>query len=485
MSQYREKLIVVIKGQPLFDAAVHHFEQARCRLCGAIIRADGAAAVRDGLGSSYITYDWSTCAMLLVMHYFAGMPSKRMEALQEGWGIPMPHANQWTLADSCADLLMPLHKALEKHGVRNALALRIDDTGSMIIGVRRKIRAEVAALEALGASTDDVRTGINATGVYLDTDQGKVLLFFTGRHHASEIIDRILEHRRTAQHNGKKLVKVSDAATKNFSHTHRDDLEEAVCNAHAYLKFRAVKDRHPDEYALAGEVYKKVFDNDDVARAQGMSPDERMLHHREHSLPEMKRLKKMCSEKLSSKLVEPNAPLWEPLTFIINQWDRLTKFCEVPGVPLDSNVVEQMLIIPVRYLAGSFNYKTQNGAEVGDLHMSLIATANANGVEPVAYLEECLKNHEDLAKRPEYYLPWVYRARLGARDGEVTASTGPPTVTPPSSTRPALKHPLRPGAARGPGPVRRATDPPSTTYATFLQSAGKEQLEGSPPQIST
>jgi len=232
MSRYREKLIVVVKGQPLFDAAVHHFEQARCRLCGAIIRAEGAAAAMRGLGSSYITYDWSACGMLLVMHYFAGVPFKRMEFLQAGWGIPMPDGNQWTLADASSDLLLPLYKALERHGVQNAIALRIDDTGSMIIEVQREIRAEVAALEALGASTSDVRTGINATGVYLETGQGKVLLFFTGRHHAGEIIDRILEHRNAAQQNGKKLVKVSDAASKNFSHAHRDELEEAVCNAH-------------------------------------------------------------------------------------------------------------------------------------------------------------------------------------------------------------------------------------------------------------
>ena len=73
-----------------------------------------------------------------------------------------------------------------------------------------------------------------------------------------------------------------------------------------------------------------------MAKAEGMSPHERMLYHRKHSLAEMNRLKNMCREKLESKLVEPNAPLWEPLTFIINQWDRLTKFCEVPGVPLDT-----------------------------------------------------------------------------------------------------------------------------------------------------
>ena len=258
MSRYRDKLVVIVKGQPLFDAEVQHFEQARCRLCGAIMTAPGTAAVTGVLGSSYISYDGSACAMLLVMHYFAGLPFKRIESLQAGWGIPMPDANQWTLADTSADLLFPLYKALEKHGVDNATALRLDDTGSMIIEVRREIRAEVAALQALGGSVNDVRTGINATGVYLETEQGKVLLFFTGRHHAGEIIDRIPEHRHAAQQPGDKLVKVSDGASKNFSHAHHDELEEAVCNAHAYLKFRAVKDQHNEEYSVAGEVYKST-----------------------------------------------------------------------------------------------------------------------------------------------------------------------------------------------------------------------------------
>lgn len=447
MSRHRAKLIVMVKGQPLFDARVHHFEQARCRQCGAIVRAEGEAAL-TGLGSSYIRYHESAAAMLLVMHYFADMPFKRLESLQAGWGIPLSDANQWSLADASADRLFPLYKALERHGVQNALALRIDDTDSMVIEVKRKIRAELSYLEALGQSTKDVRTAINATGVHLDTEQGPVLLFFTGRHHAGEIVDRILEHRRAVEHSGDKLVKVSDAASKNFAHTHRDELEEAVCNAHAYLKFRAVKDRYPEEHGLAGEVYHQVFHHDDVTRAKGMSAQERMLYHRKHSLPAMQRLAQMCREKLRSQLVEPNSPLWEPLTFIINQWERLTKFCYVPGVPLDTNVVEQMLIIAVRYLVSSFNYKTQNGAEVGDLHMSLIATANANGLEPVAYLTECLENYQDLARRPEYYLPWVYRARLEAQAESM--QTGPPSAAANrSSSRNVVVHPLRPGAHRG------------------------------------
>jgi transposase len=410
MTRYREKVVVRVVGQPLFGAEVHHFEQARCRARGRIVRARGPDRLLEGLGTSYVVYDWSACAVLIVMHYFGGAPFKRLESLHQGWGVPMADANQWQLVDQSDNLLLPLYKAVERHGIQRAVSLRIDDTGSQVVSLMRQIQDEVAALKLLGESTQNVRTGINATGVYLQTERETVILFYTGRHHAGEVIDQLLVHRCPG---GAKLVKVTDGASKNFDHRQKDNLVEATCNAHAFLKFRALKDKYPAEYALAGEVYNRVFDNDDEAKARGFSPEQRMQHHRQHSKPLMEKLRAMCVEKVEKKLVEPHSLLWEPLSFIINQWPRLTLFYEVPGVPLDTNLVEQTLIIPVRYLAGSFNYQTDTGAEVGDRHMSLVATARANGVEPVAYIAHCLEHHEDLAKRPEHYLPWVYRARLG------------------------------------------------------------------------
>jgi len=448
---YRDKVIIRVVGQPLFAAERHQFEQGRCRLCGAIVTAEGRELVlRGGIGTSYILYDWSACAMLIVMHYFAGGPFKRLEALHRGWGVPMPDANQWRLVDECDDRLAPLYRALERHAIQNATTLTFDDTGSMIIDTRRQIQRELQALELLGESTKHVRTGINATGIYIETVEAKVVLFFTGRHHAGEIVDRLLAHRRVR---AEKIVAISDAASKNFAHDHTDEIEQAVCNAHCYLKFRAVKDQFPAEYAVAGEVYKKVFDNDDKAKALGLDPRERMLYHREHSKPQMLKLFQMCKDKTDGHLVEPNSSLWEPVSFVINQWHRLTRFYEVPGVPLDSNLVEQALIIPVRYLAGSFAYKTPNGAEVGDRHMSLIATANANGVEPVAYLTECLRNHEDLAERPDHYLPWVYRARLEEHDRLPPGQALPPSSPSPPTAQP-VQHPLRPGTRRAYGTDR-------------------------------
>lgn len=443
--RYRVKTIVRVRGQSIFAAEHHQFEQGRCRLCRAIFTAEGRELVLQGIGTSYITYDASACAMLIVLHYFAGAPFKRLEALHRGWGVPMPDANQWRIVDECDDRLAPLYRAIEKHAIQNATRLSFDDTGSMIIDTRRQIQQEIHALTLVGESTKSVRTGINATGFYIETKEATVILFFTGRHHAGEMVDRLLAHRRASDN--KKLVTVTDAASKNFSLEHADKLEQAVCHAHCYLKFRAVKNQFPAEYAVAGEVYAKVFDNDDKAKARGLDPHERMLFHREHSRPQMLRLWQLCMDKTDSNLVEPSSTLWEPIHFVIHQWPLLTKFYEVPGVPLDSNLVEQALIIPVRYLAGSFAYKTQNGADVGDRHMSLIATANASGIEPVAYLTECLQNHEDLAKRPDHYLPWIYRDRLQVLDTGPQAQTLPLSgPSPPPSQE--IQHPLRPGTRR-------------------------------------
>jgi hypothetical protein len=471
MYRYREKIVIRIIGQPLFGAELHHYEQARCRGCGHVVRAAGPAHVHEGVGSDYVRYDWSACAMLMVMHYFGGAPFKRLESLHQGWGIPMPDANQWDVVNQGDDLLLPLYTALERHAIQKATNFRIDDTGSMVIALQKQIVAEIAALRLLGESTKDVRTGINATGLYWETPNGPVVLFYTGRHHAGEIVDQVLRQRLLAS---PKLVKCTDGASKNFDHEHGDKLVESTCNAHAFLKFRDIRDKYPAEYAEAGSVYKQVFDHDDQAKALGLPAVDRMLYHRKHSRPLMEELKEKCAEKIKSKLVEPNSPLWEPLTFVVNQWDRLIRFCEVPDVPLDSNLVEQALIIPVRYLGGSFNYHTEDGAVVGDHVMSLIATARANDVEPVAYLTQCLRCHEDLAERPDHYLPWVYRERL--KEGD-SPPPGPAQEQPREapSARPArrlrdLAPEVREGAAR------RVAAPDQN-----LQLAGEQRRAGACP----
>jgi hypothetical protein len=86
--------------------------------------------------------------------------------------------------------------------------------------------------------------------------------------------------------------------------------------------------------------------------------------------------------------------------------------------------------------------------------MSLVATANANGVEPVAYLTHCLANHRDLAERPEHYLPWVYKQRL-----EAASARGAQPV--PATRSPVQRHPHPLSVPPPIGPPPPATRRPS------------------------
>ena len=60
----------------------------------------------------------------------------------------------------------------------------------------------------------------------------------------------------------------------------------------------------------------------------------------------------------------------------------------------------------------SLFYKTLNGAEVGDLYMSLIHTCELNGVNPFDYLTELQPHTEELGAKPAEWMPWSYRDTL-------------------------------------------------------------------------
>ena len=60
----------------------------------------------------------------------------------------------------------------------------------------------------------------------------------------------------------------------------------------------------------------------------------------------------------------------------------------------------------------SLFYKTLNGAQVGDLYMSLIHTCELNGANPFDYLTELQRHAEDLARNPAEWMPWNYRSRI-------------------------------------------------------------------------
>ena len=73
-----------------------------------------------------------------------------------------------------------------------------------------------------------------------------------------------------------------------------------------------------------------------------------------------------------------------------------------------------MLKKAILHRRNSLFYKTENGARVGDLFMSLIHTAELAGENPLDYLNELQRHPEEIAQAPGDWMPWNYRDTLAA-----------------------------------------------------------------------
>ena len=151
-----------------------------------------------------------------------------------------------------------------------------------------------------------------------------------------------------------------------------------------------------------------VYRFDAEAKELGLNPEPRLVHHQTHSQSVMERLKGWMREKLDGKHVEPNSGLGQAIGYMLKHWEPLTLFLRKPGAPLDNNRCEQALKMAILHRKNSLSYKTLNGAQTGDLFMSLIHTCRLNQINPFAYLLAIATHAKEVKARPSAWLPWNY-----------------------------------------------------------------------------
>lgn len=91
------------------------------------------------------------------------------------------------------------------------------------------------------------------------------------------------------------------------------------------------------------EALAAVYRHDEQARAQGLTPEERLQWHRAHSGPVMAELHTWLTAELAEQHTEPNSGLGRAITYLLNHWEPLTLFLRQPGAPLDNYVCERAL----------------------------------------------------------------------------------------------------------------------------------------------
>ena len=181
----------------------------------------------------------------------------------------------------------------------------------------------------------------------------------------------------------------------------------------------------PEECRHVLDVFRQLYHPDARARAEQMTAAERLRFHQAESGPLMADLKTWMRTKLDAHEVEPNSGLGDAIEYMLDHWEPLTLFLRVAGAPLDNNLCERALKKAIRHRRNSLFYKTENGARVGDMFMSLIHTAELNGANPFDYLVALMRHPREVAREPSHWMPWNYRDALATLG--VAPGAAPPT----------------------------------------------------------
>jgi len=134
----------------------------------------------------------------------------------------------------------------------------------------------------------------------------------------------------------------------------------------------------------------------------------------------MQELHKWLERQFAESTVEPNSGLGEAIAYMLGHRKELTLFLRKAGAPLDNKLCERALKKAILHRKNSLFYKTQNGAWVGDIFMSLIHTAELSGANPFDYLCELQRHAGQVRENPQQWMPWNYRATLKRIAAEVT-----------------------------------------------------------------
>jgi transposase len=394
-------LLVRIVGQAPLAATVYRLEKLRCNLCGEVFTADAPQAVGPQ------KYDASSGSMIALLKYGSGLPFYRLEGLEESLGIPLPASTQWEIVKELAAAIAPAYKELITQAAQGEV-LHNDDTTMTILALKQySPEKPEPAQDFEDCEPAPQRSGIFTSGIVSTCAGQKIALFFTGHKHAGENLTEVLKKRT------KELgppIQMCDALSRNLP----KELEVilANCLAHARRKFIDQVKNFPEPCRYVLETLREVYQNDALAKQKRMSPDERLAFHQAQSAPLMAQFENWMNEQITERNVEPNCGLGKALSYMKHHFHKLTLFLRVPGAPLDNNLCERALKKAILHRKNALFYKTENGAHVGDLFMSLIHTCQLAGANAFDYITKMQIHAAELSRNPQEWMPWNYRDTL-------------------------------------------------------------------------
>jgi len=403
LNRYDPARLLRITGQSPFVPVEHLSERLRCSACGIYLTATLPDEVKvDGHADQ--KYGYSARTLMALNKYFAGSPFYRQESLQNVLGVSVTASTVYDQCEYLSNDVVPVFRELQRLAA-DARHYCLDDTGNRITGQAPVLKKK------RGSQKEHIRTGIYSSGLIATLDDHRdIVLLNTSIGHAGEFIDEVLRGRSPGR---APPILMSDALPSNNPMVIADAIR-SFCNAHARRQFVDILSHFPEQVEDVMVRYARIWENETEAISNALSASERLVWHREKSLPVMADIRTWGMGLLRTGEVEENSALGKAIRYFDRHYDGLTRFCTTEGARLDNNRMEAMLKLVVRNRKNAMFFKTGVGAAVADVITSVIATSAEAGVNVFGYFN-ALQRHATLVKNsPGNWLPWNYEKQLQA-----------------------------------------------------------------------
>jgi transposase len=383
------RIKIYLTGQPLITATRYEREDLRCSDCF----SHYLAKLPDGVKEEE-KFDETADVGIVLSKLMAATPYYRRARMQASCGVPLPESVQFERLESVADRVLAVYLYLYRLAADGEL-FHIDDTKVTIL----------SCVEEDQHLTAEETRATQTSGIVVKDNAGhQIVLYLSGRRHAGENLDMLLGLR------GPELeipIKVSDALAANGKK--KAPTIDAKCWAHVDRKLKELEEIFPVECLIVLKTIRSIYRIDH--ETEGMSKQKRLAYHQSMSGPLLAQLEEWIEEQFGKRRVEPNSALGKALQYIRNHWKGLTRFLSHPGIPLDNNAVERALKKFVQWRKNSLFFKTEHGAAVSGILLSLIESCRLNGGNPWEYLLVLIRHKDEARRNPAAYLPWNYPGR--------------------------------------------------------------------------
>jgi transposase len=384
-------IFIRVLGQPWLQAYIYELEKLRCNTCGKTFTAklpeDIARAPK---------YDAAAKAIVALLKYRGGFPFYRQESLQMMLETPISDNVLWEMTNDVSKALEPIFQTFILEASKGE-CLHNDDTKARILDLISENKTK----------KDDERTGIFTSAILSKLSGTEIALFFTGRQHAGENLDDVLDNRPKGMPTPTQMC---DASNNNAPKSNKT--EEANCLAHLRRKFYEIAEIWPTYVLPIIADLNKLFSYEREAKTKELDEESLFKMHQEQSTPIMNKLKRYCEALINEKKTEPNSNLGKAIKYMLNHWEGFTLFLRKPRTPLDNNADERLMKRAVLNRKNGLFFKTEYGAYVGDVLLSCIETCQLNNINPYPYFIAVQTYQELVGKDPKRWLPWKYKDTL-------------------------------------------------------------------------